>query len=180
MAGARRLVSGNSDTPNIRWEITVSPESNGDVTVKLPATEDCGAQGAICTDDGRMLSEGLEFTVKGPPPLTVSSESVPSSHNGSDDFKFRIAFSEELEEDFSYKTLLDHAFTVTGGTVAGVRRLVSGSNIRWEITVTPASNGDVTVKLPATKDCDADGAICTEDGRMLSEPLEITVNGPGQ
>ena len=62
----------------------------------------------------------------------------------------------------------------------GARRLVSGSNIRWEITVTPASNGDVAITLPATTDCDADGAICTEDGRMLSEPLEITVNGPGQ
>ena len=38
---------------------------------------------------------------------------------------------------FSYKTLRDHAFTVTGGTVAGARRLDSGSdtpNIRWEIS----------------------------------------------
>ena len=177
MAGARRL-DGDSDTPNIRWEITVSPDSNADVTVKLPATEDCGAQGAICTDDGKMLSEGLEFTVKGPPPLTVSAESVPTSHNGSDEFTFRIAFSEEFS--LSYETLKNHAFTVTGGTVKGARRLVSGSNIRWEITVTPASNGDVTVKLPATKDCDADGAICTEDGRMLSSPLERIVSGPGQ
>ena len=113
-------------------------------------------------------------------PLTAAIHDAPKSHDGQTDFTFELRFSEEPKTGFSYKTLKDHAFTVTGGSVAGARRLVSGSNIRWEITVSPESNGDVTVKLPVTKDCNADGAICTEDGRMLSEPLEITVNGPGQ
>ena len=178
VVGARRLDS-DSDTPNIRWEISVSPDSSADVTVELPATEDCDAQGAICTADGTMLSSPLKFTGKGPP-LTASFESVPTSHNGSDNFKFRITFSEELETNFSYKTLRDHAFTVEGGTVAGARRLVSGSNIRWEVTVEPDSNGDVTITLPATTDCDAQGAICADDDKELSSRLERTVSGPGQ
>ena len=59
--------------PNIRWEISVSPDSNADVTVELPATEDCDAQGAICTEDDTMLSSPLEFTVKGPPLTTMCS-----------------------------------------------------------------------------------------------------------
>ena len=178
VAGARRL-DGDSDTPNIRWEISVSPDSNADVTVELPATEDCDAQGAICTADGTMLSSPLKFTVKGPP-LTASFESVPTPHNGSDNFKFRIAFSEELETNFSYKTLRDHAFTVEGGRVAGARRLVSGSNIRWEVTVEPDSSGDVTITLPATTDCDAQGAICADGDKKLANRLERTVSGPGQ
>ncbi len=178
VVGARRLDS-DSDTPNIRWEISVSSDSNADVTVELPATEDCDAQGAICTADGTMLSIPLKFTVKGPP-LTASFESVPTSHNGSDNFKFRITFSEELEANFSYKTLRDHAFTVEGGTVAGARRLVSGSNIRWEVSVRPGSNGDVTITLPATTDCDAQGAICADGDKKLSNRLERTVSGPGQ
>ena len=179
VAGARKL-DGDSATPNIRWEISVSPDSNANVTVKLPVTTDCEAQGAICTDDDTMLSSPLEFTVKGPP-LTASFESVPTSHNGSGEFRFRITFSEELETDFSYKTLRDdHVFTVEGGKVTGARRLVKGSNIGWEIVVKPDSNGDVTITLPATEDCDARGAICTADGRMLSSPLEFTVSGPGQ
>ena len=177
VAGARRL-DGDSATPNIRWEITVSPDSNANVTVELPATEDCEAQGAICTDDGRALSSPLKFTVKGPP-LTASFESVPTSHNGSGEFRFRIAFSEEFS--LSYKTLRDdHVFTVEGGKVTGARRLVKGSNIGWEIVVKPDSNGDVTITLPATTDCDAQGAICTDDDRMLSNRLELTVSGPGQ
>ena len=274
--GARRLEKGK----NIRWQIRVEPGSSGDVTVVLPATTDCEADGAVCTDDGRMLSGELKLTVSGPdsqqqaantpatgepaisgmarvgetltadtsgiadedgltnvsysyqwvaddtdidgatdssytlseddvgktinvrvsfeddagneesltsaatataaarPSLTASVLNAPQSHNGSDDFTFRITFSEELETDFSFTTLKDHAFTVTGGQVDGARRLVSGSNIRWEITVSPDSNSDVTVKLPATEDCGAQGAICTEDGRMLSEGLEFTVSGP--
>ena len=176
VAGARQL-DGDSDTPNIRWEISVSPDSSADVTVELPATEDCDAQGAICTEDGRMLSSPLKFTVKGPP-LTASFESVPTSHTGSGEFRFRIALSEEFS--LSYKTLRDdHVFTVEGGTVVGARRLVGGSNIGWEITVDPDSNADVTVELPVTEDCDAQGAICTDDGRMLSNRLELTVSGPG-
>ena len=177
MAGARQM-DGDSDTPNIRWEVTVEPDSNADVTVELSATEDCDAQGAICTADGTMLSIPLKFTVEGPP-LTASFESVPTSHNGSDNFKFRIAFSEELETNCSYKTLRDHVVTVEGGTVVGARRLVSGSNIRWEISVEPDSNADVTVELPVTEDCDAQGAICADGDKKLSNRLELTVSRPG-
>ena len=177
VVGARQL-DGGSATPNTRWEITVSPDSNANVKITLPVTTDCEAEGAICTDDGRVLSNQLEFTVKGPP-LTASFESVPTSHNGSGEFRFRIAFSEEFS--LSYKTLRDdHVFTVEGGKVTGARRLGKGSNIGWEIVVEPDSNGDVTITLPVTEDCDAQGAICTADGRMLSSPLEFTVSGPGQ
>ena len=178
VAGARRL-DGDSDTPNIRWEISVSPDSSADVTVELPATEDCDAQGAICTEDGTMLSSPLKFTVKGPP-LTASFESVPTSHTGSGEFRFRIAFSEAPKSGFSYTTMRDHAFTVTGGSVTGARRLVSGKNLRWEIVVSPDSNGDVTITLPATTDCDAQGAICADGDKKLSSRLERTVSGPGQ
>ena len=189
VTGARRLVSGK----NLRWEVSVQPSGNADVTVSLPTTTDCAAQGAICTDNDEKLSNSLNLTVFGPeatpPPavvesaLTASVESVPTSHNGSDSFRIRIAFSEAPKSGFSYTTMRDHAFTVTGGSVTGARRLVSGKNLRWEIVVSPDSNGDVTITLPATTDCDAQGAICADgaDGdKKLSNRLERTVSGPGQ
>ena len=170
VSGVRRL-----DPPgNIRWEISINPDSTDDVTVKLPATESCAALGAICTSNKRMLSSPVEFSVAGPEPeeLTASFESVPETHNGSDKFKFSIAFSGELKTGFSYKTLRDNdAFTVTGGTVSGVRRLDPPGNIRWEISVRPNSNGNVTVVLPVTTDCDARGAICANDDIELSNRL---------
>ena len=58
------------------------------------------------------------------------------------------------------------------------RRLEKGKNVRREITVQPNGDGTVTIVLPATTDCASDGAICTEDGRMLSSRLEFTVPGP--
>ena len=64
--------------------------------------------------------------------------------------------------------------------MVGARRLVSGSNIGWEITVSPDSTGDVTITLPATTDCDAQGAICAADDEKLSNSLELIVSGPGQ
>ena len=59
------------------------------------------------------------------------------------------------------------------------RRLEPPGNARWEIPVMPDGDGEVTITLPVTTDCAAQGAICTEDGRKLSYQLEVTVSGPG-
>ena len=110
--------------------------------------------------------------------LTAEFLDIPSSHNGQTAFTFELRFSEEFV--LSYVTLRDHAFTVTGGEVTKARRLDRESttaNIRWEITVTPNLSGDVTIVLPVTEDCNDQGAICTEDGRKLSNRTELTVAG---
>ena len=113
-----------------------------------------------------------------PVPLTVSvTVSAPASHDGSSEFTFEIEFSEEF--GISYKTLRDHSFNVTGGEVRKAQRTNKPSNISWRITVQPQGTGDVTIQLPVTTDCNADGAICTADGRKLSNSLTFTVSGPG-
>ena len=111
-------------------------------------------------------------------PLTVYVRDIPSAHDGQGTFTFELRFGEEPEPHFSYKTLRDHAFTVTGGSAVNARRLNKPSNVRWEIKVRPDGNGEVTIILPATADCEAVGAICTGDGRMLFNRIELTVAGP--
>ena len=128
-------------------------------------------------NDTDETAESEENGEPGETPLTVSLEATTESHNGTDAFTFEIRFSEEFP--LSYKTLRDLAFTVSGGEVLKAHRLDKPSNIRWLITVEPDSNGDVTVVLPVTTDCDADGAVCTADGRKLSNRLEVTVSGSG-
>ena len=180
VTGARRL----NPPSNIGWEITVAPAGRADVTLALPATTDCDAAGAICTEDERMLAATLVATVEGPaaaeplPDLTVSVQRVPGTHDGTSAFDVRLAFSEELAADFSYTTLRDDAFTVTHGAVTGARRLNPPSNIAWEITVAPTGSDAVTLVLRATTDCADDGAICTEDGRMLAHSTPVTIPGP--
>ena len=269
VSNVRRVEPGK----NVRWEITVTPDSDADVNIALNATTDCSAEGAICNADGGMLSGGLELVVPGPqensaatgapaingaaqvgetltastsgisdadglanasftyqwladdadidgatassytvvaadagkaikvtvsfnddegneesvtsaataavtqPPLTATTHDLPESHDGATAFTFELRFSENIE-GLSYKTLQEHALTVTGGTLPKVRRLEPGKNVGWEITVQPSSNTDVTLALPITTSCAADGAICTGDGRKLSNRLQLTVSGP--
>ncbi len=109
-------------------------------------------------------------------PLTASFSNGPSSHDGESDFTFELHFSEQFS--VSFRTLRNQAFEVTGGTVRKAQRLEQGSNVGWRITVRPNSNSDVTIVLPETTDCADDGAICTGDGRMLSNRSELTVSGP--
>ena len=109
------------------------------------------------------------------PPLTANS-SEPAQHDGQTAFTFTLWFSEEFQ--LSYLTLRDHAFTVEGGTVTRAKRQQKPSNMLWTIHVQPEGNASVTVVLPATVDCDAEEAICTGDGRPLSNRLEFTVAGP--
>ena len=145
------------------------------ITVRVSFTDDA--------DNGEELTSAATDAVVAAvvkPRLTASVHNVPSSHDGSATFTFEMRFSEDPKPDFSYTTVRDHAFTVTGGSVTYVRRLEPGKNIRWEITVTPDSSADVAIALNATTDCEAGGAICTEDGRNLSDPLEFTVSGPSQ
>ncbi len=176
------------------WRITVRPDSNEDVTITLPAHRDCDIAGAICTtgENRQQLSNSPSATVTGPTedassdtadeqtsndPLTATLDNVPSSHDGSAEFTFDLAFSENFP--LGYATLRDHAFTINGGTIEQAQRKVTGSNQNWTITVEPSGNGAITITLPATTDCNADGAICTADGRMLSHSTSVSVAGPG-
>ena len=114
-----------------------------------------------------------------PTPLTVQLKvAAPATHDGSSEFTFEIEFSEEF--GLGYATLKNHAFNVTGGSVERAQRTDKPSNIPWRITVKPHGAGDVTIELPATTDCGATGAICTQGGRKLSNSLSFTVSGPGQ
>ena len=108
-------------------------------------------------------------------PLTAEFRDAPASHDGEDAFALRIAFSEAVA--VSYRTLRDHALEVTGGRVREAKR-VDGRSDLWRITIEPDSDAEVTVVLPVTNDCDAEGAICTGDGGALSNRLELTVPGP--
>ena len=124
------------------------------------------------TDDA-----GNEEVLLSAPALTASIHGAPSSHNGTDVFTFELRFSEALKSGFSFKTLRDHAFTVTGGDITKAKRQDGSGNLRFTIQVQPDGNGAVSLTLPATTDCDAEHAICTGDGRPLSNQVEVTVSG---
>ena len=141
------------------------------IKVRVSFTDDEG-------NDESLTSAPTATVAAAPTPLTASIHDAPESHDGQNAFTFELRFSEEFE--LSYVTLRDHAFTVTGGSVTKVRRLQRDSdepNRRWEITIEPESNASLTIVLPVPADCDDQGAVCTGDGRKLSNRLEFTVSG---
>ena len=185
-------VDGGSVTGAVRvdgrddlWSFTVTPSGPDNVSILLDGGRACDEAGAICTEDGRTLGNGLALLLAyvaprgdgdGEAALTASFEDVPETHDGDNAFTFGLRFSEEVAVGF--RTLRDEAFEVTGGAVDKAKRREAGSNLAWTITVEPAGRGAVTVELPATTDCGASGAVCTADGRGLSNAPSATVAGP--
>ena len=125
--------------------------------------------------------------------------SPPERHDGTNRVKVRVAFSEPVEE--SPENVGAHGVEVEGGEVtsvspvggdapdgAGTRkgsRSAGGRNageqdreVVWEFEIEPDSDGDLTVTLEAGRPCGEPGAICTADGRALSEGISTTVEGP--
>ena len=103
-----RKVNGHRDL----WEVTVEPESFGDVTVSLAPTGECGATGALCTDDGRALSHGISTRVRGPAALSVADARVREAPGAS------LAFAVTLDRPASGTVTVDYA-TADGSATAG-------------------------------------------------------------
>ena len=107
--------------------------------------------------------------------LTASFANVPADHDGGN-FTFDLNFSENVNA--GYARIRDHAFTVDGATIANAYRQTQGSNQGWHVEVDPTGNGEVSITLPETTDCDDSGAICADDERMLSHATSVRVTGP--
>ena len=109
--------------------------------------------------------------------LTASFVGMPAKHDGERAFRFRVAFSENI--GISFRALRQDAFTVTGGRITRGKR-VDGRRDLFRMTVRPDSDGDVTITLPAGRECATSGAICTkgENRRQLTNSPSATVKGP--
>ena len=164
-----RWIAGGSDIAGATGSTyTLKDVQKGQtIQVRVSFTDDANNEETL-TSDATATVVGLPLTVR----LVFP---VAGHHGASNVFTFDIRFSEEIP--LSYKTLKFHAFDVTGGTILRAQRMNKPSNIKWRIMVRPDSSEDVTIVLPATTDCEAQGAICTEDGRKLSNSLVFTVSG---
>ena len=182
---AARVAAGE----NRRWTLTVEPDGSDDVTLTLPATTDCEAADAICTEDDRPLAAAVAATVPNAAPsdtqiqdtpFTVRLAGVPAEHDGESAVSFEVHFSEEPHQ-YSFRALRDETLDIRqGGTRLApyVKRKNKPSNRAWTVTVEPASKADLTVAIAATESCTDAGAVCNGDGEALSNAVSATVLGP--
>ena len=109
------------------------------------------------------------------PALTAECRNVPASHQGPGyPFKFELHFSAEIP--MSYRTVRDDLLSMRA-RVDEARRLTQGSNMGWEITVSPISYDDIVITLPATADCTSETAVCTSTGQKLETGISELVPG---
>ena len=179
VTGARATTKGERPV----WEVTVTPDSASDVTVRIPARA-CAEAYAVCIG-GQALVEAVEAVVPGVPeepeeaeaPITASFTQAPAAHDGSSQFLLHMEFSHEPKR-FSYRTVQGGLFDIEGGRIEKARRLVKGSNLQWEIAVVPDGDDAVTLTARATTDCTAQNATCDTNGRKFAGGLTLAVPGP--
>ena len=164
--------AAGATTQTVRVETADDSADEADETFALTLSNPAGATlgdaeatGAIEDDDEALAALKAEF------------HGMPAEHNGRRLFSFEIRFSEEFE-GLRLTALGAGALEVTGGRLVDVKRTTRGENRSVTVRVRPASSADVTVSLAATTDCSAGPAICTRDGRMLSNSPSATVSGP--
>ena len=106
-------------------------------------------------------------------PLTAAFERAPTAHDGAESFWFNVRFSEALGETANAPAV--GSFAVQGGKVKRVRKLEAGL---WRVRIAPKSWRDMTVTLAGGRGCGEAGAVCTADGRSLTNTSTATIGGP--
>ena len=108
-----------------------------------------------------------------PDPLTARLQAAVAEHDGETPFMVELVLSESLDSGSRWPSAASLA--VKGGSVESVRRF---RPYRYQFHVKPKSWKDVTVTLAGGRACDEAGAICTPDGRSVSNTSTMTVGGP--
>ena len=84
-----------------------------------------------------------------------------------------LVLSESLDSGSRWPSAASLA--VKGGSVESVRRF---RPYRYQFHVKPKSWKDVTVTLAGGRACSEEGAVCTADGRSVSNTSSVTIGGP--
>ena len=170
-----RVALRNADTERASFEF---PDAPADAVLEFRLT--VSAAGGIASSDDVRIGGGspnsLHARSEDSNPFHARFENMPGRHDAMATFTFDLRFSEDID-GLGYRTVRDDALDVTGGRVVNARRLTRGSNQGWQVSVEPTSSGDIAISLPA-RACGEVGAICADDDRPLSGPVESIVVGP--
>ena len=155
--------------------VSTSDDSDGDdetFTVALGSLPSGLTAGTASSVEVTITDGGAQQQQQRTEPLTAAFANVPSEHDGTA-FTFDLTLS---EAPGAGNLPVAASFKVAPGTAS-----VSGSGTRYTVTVTPkAANAwkDVTITLAGGRACGEAGAVCTADGRSVSNTSSATVGGP--
>ena len=170
---AYQWIAGGSDIDGATGSTytLTSSEEGQTVQVRVTFTDDAD-------NEETLTSEATAEVTAAPAPLTASladSRFQSARHNGADDRpQVIVAFSLPVAS-FEKTT---PSVSLTGAAVSSVRRhQEDGLDNAWIFFLDPDGDGDIVLSLVTGRPCDS-GGICTEDGEMLSEGVQVTLPGP--
>ena len=166
-------IAGGSDIDGATgstYTLTAS-EQGQTIQVRVTFTDDAD-------NEETLTSAATVEVTAGPAPLTASladSRFQSARHNGADDRpQVIVAFSLPVAS-FEKTT---PSVSLTGAAVRSVRRhQEDGLENAWIFFLDSDGDGDIVFSLVTGRPCDS-GGICTEDGEMLSEGVQVTLPGP--
>ena len=143
MAGRR--MPGRVNRRRDLWDLTVEPHSSADVTVTVAAGAACGTPAAVCTKDGRALSNTISATVRGPVGIAVADAHVE------EDAGAVLAFAVTLTRAASRALTVDYA-TSDGSAQAGVDYTAASGTLTFQ-----AGESSKTVEVSVLDDAHDEG-----------------------
>ena len=175
---ARDPVRVSGSTVTLKFASAVAQGETVTVDYRVPSVNplrDLAGVGAAATTAETEVPE-REFTVR------FEEGSVPQTHDGENRVAFRLVFSEEpakIGGRWVSALLREAVVARIGGDriyVRDIERLDDVSRRRWQMKVRfqgafARATGDLTIELGPTSDCAGDDALCTGDGRPLSNRI---------
>ena len=157
LGGTARATATISEDAADEYTVTITPTTEGTVTVTVPAgaAEDTAGNGnTASTTSGEIDVDPVHPTV-----TLATTASEPQN----DDFDVTIAFSEDVEN-------FDDDDITFGGTATATAS-VSGSDKDYTATINPTGSGNLTIKVAANAAEDE-----AENGNEASNTLSVTID----
>ena len=174
VGGAPKSAARSTDAPRSDeqvWEFEIEPGSDDDLTVRIDAGRSCDEPGAICTADGRALSEGISTTVLGPAMLTVADAEVQEGPNA------MLAFVVTLDRSPTATVKVGYA-TADGTATAGTDYTATSGTLKFA-----AGETEKTVSVPVLDDAHDEGSetltltLSNATGAWIEDPTATgTIN----
>ena len=157
-------------TTTNRYTLTEA-DANSELRVQITFSDDDGFEEIILSHP---------FTVRKRAYLVgeFDDDNNPAAFSGGNWITVYLAFSERV--DISIKDMRDHALNITGGAIRWTTTTSDVPDYRglrhnWKLRVEPVGGGDITISLPRTTNCNAQGALCTASGNMLLFTDTVTI-----
>lgn len=152
--------SNLNTSDNMVFTADITPDSEGNVVIIIPdgvATDDAGNGNEISNE----VTVKYDITVP-----TVSIESTEPNPTASS-FNITATFSEGITE------LISEDFTIGNGSVTNISGSLNGAS--WDATITPTTDGTVTVEILAGEVTDTAGNVNTASNQFT---IEYDATGP--